>query len=170
MTVDVDPLAQEIEAAFPHREMPREDALTAHDSGCQTCLDLRSDLEQYRGKAITVHLVREIHQELRNLSAEAWLWILPHYLRYGLTPEAEYTGMEIEFLVYSLDPAPEFRKDAFQRLSLMSTAQIDCLIHFLDWCLTRPRWKAYFPESLGRAIDFVSAVKARKVASSEGHE
>lgn len=148
----------EIESAFPFVEMPLGIELSFYKDGCFECDRLRDDLEQYRGKEITVEAIRLIHQEMSILSAKAWQWLLPHYLRFCLTPEAEYNRVETEFLIYNLGPALEFQKDTMQRLSLLNRDQINCLIHFLEWCANHQYWKDYCLEDINKARKFLSKV------------
>ncbi len=98
------------------------------------------------------------YRQMSQLSAKAWRWILPHYLKFCLTPEAEYNRMETEFLIYSLGPTLEFQKETLERLSNLNKAQIDCLIHFLEWCLSQQHWKEYCPEDIERAINFLRTI------------
>ncbi len=80
---------------------------------------------------------------------------MPFYLRFCLTPEAEYNHMETEFLIYNLNPDLKFQRDTLQRLSLFTEVQVRCLIHFLEWCLTKQYWKEYCPDNINRAIEFL---------------
>jgi hypothetical protein len=78
-----------------------------------------------------------ILQALSQLSAIAWRWVLPNYLRFCLAADAEYSRMEMEFFIYNLGPADEFQKDTVERLSKLDRQQMDCLIKFMHWCLSR---------------------------------
>jgi hypothetical protein len=158
--MNIDRLLKEIESAFPSVEMPDASDLTFHKVSCRECEDLRKDFEDYRGKEITGQVIRFFHQEMSLLSAKAWQRILPHYLRFCLTPEAEYNRTETEFLIYSLSPELLFQKDTLQRLSGFNQLQIDCLTHFLDWCFSQQYWKDYCPDELNRAMNFLLTIKA----------
>ena len=148
-------LLDEIESAFPFMEMPLDTDLLFHKKDCFECDDLLADIDQYRGKKITGNAIRVIHQEMSHLSAKTWQWVLPHYLRFCLTPEAEYNRMETEFLIYSLAPSLEFQAETWQRLSLLNKNQINCLIHFLEWCSNHQYWKEYCPDEIDRGINFL---------------
>ena len=155
--MDTNFLSAEIDIAFPPVEMPHGVDLLFHSTGDFESKSLLEDLEQYRSREIDADAIRLVHQEMSNLSAKAWRWILPHYLKFCLTPEAEYSRMEAEFLIYSLGPNAEFQRDTLQRLSLLNADQINCLIHFLEWCAGHPFWKEYFPEDISKAINFLRA-------------
>jgi len=159
MTTDTCVLLKEIESVFPFVDMPGKNEFLFRKNGCFECDGLQSDLEGYRNKEITGEAIRLVHQELSNLSAKGWQWILPHYLRFCLTPEAEYNRMETEFLIYSLSPLPEFEQDTLLRLSLLDKEQINCLMHFLSWCENQQHWKDYCLEDIGRAQKFLSSIK-----------
>jgi hypothetical protein len=161
LNMDNDRLLKEIESAFPFVEMPDAQDLTFHQAGCHECEDLRKDIEDYRGKEITGQVIRFFHQEMSLLSAKAWQWILPHYLRFCLTPEALYDTAATQFLIYNLGPELQFQKDTLQRLSGFNQTQIDCLIHFLDWCLSQQYWKDYCPDAIERGMNFLLTIKAK---------
>ena len=148
-------LLEEIENIFPVVEMPLETELIFHKNSCHECDYLRADLEQYRDKEVTGETIRLVHQVLYHLSAKALAWILPHYLRFCFTAEAEYNQMETEFLIYSLAPTLQFQRETFERLSTLNEAQVDCVICFLEWCLTQEYWKEYCPQELENAISFL---------------
>jgi hypothetical protein len=167
MTTDT--LSQEIASAFPLVPMPLDVDLSFHTNGCDECDDLRKDIDQYRGKPITGELIRLIHQEMSLLSAKAWRWILPHYLQFCLTPAAEYNQMETEFLIYNLRPDLQFQADTLQRLSILNKDQINCLIHFFEWCLNHPKWKEYFHEDIIKALDFLKTIDKQKCNSGSDH-
>jgi hypothetical protein len=150
---DTATLAQEIDEAFPFVDMPPIAELIARD--CTDCEYLAEELERYKGRDINGDAIRLVHQELSHLSAEGWRWILPHYLRFCLTAEAEYNRMETEFLIYNLGPDLEFQTDTTQRLSLLTTDQISCLIDFLAWCQNQEYWKEYCPDNINKAIGFL---------------
>jgi hypothetical protein len=148
-------LLQEIETAFPILEMPSTDSLVIHDASCPDCSDLLIDLESWRGQAITDDEIRLIHQNLSHLSPSTWRWILPHYLRFCLTPIAEYNRMETEFLVYALSPEPEFVEVTWNKLSLLSEKQLACLVWFFEWLANHHFWREYCPENIVSALRFL---------------
>ena len=158
--MDTESLLHEIESEFPLVEMPPDIELSFHKIDCAQCEYLRNDLSEYRNKEITGKEIRSIHQEMSCLSAKAWRWILPHYLKFCLTPEAAYNTMETEFLIYNLGPDLKYQKDTLQRLSQLSKNQISCLIHFLDWCSNQYPWKDYCPEDIAKARSFLCTVMA----------
>ena len=97
-----------------------------------------------------------VHQELYHLSPVGWTWILPHYLRYCLTPEAIYNRFETEFLIYNFAPSPEFEKDAVARLSGLSPAQVRCLYSFFSWLLSDTDWQCSYAQELVSAKAFLA--------------
>ena len=148
----------EIASVFPDVEMPPKTAITFHRDACPECAGLAVDLEEYRGQIIGIQVIRIIHQELVHLSASGWRWILPYYLGYCLTPEAEYSQMETEFLIYALGPALEFQKVTIERLSCLNEKQIVSLIHFLGWCNDQDFWREYCQNDIQRAINFLATI------------
>jgi len=158
--METNTLINEIESVFPEVKMPEGLALSFHKNDCFECEYLRNDLEEYRGKEISGEVIRLLHQELSCLSADGWRWILRHYLKFCLTPEAEYNQMETEFLIYNLGPDEKFEEGTLQRLSGLSQAQLNCIVHFLEWCAEHPFWKDYFPENIAKALNFVQSIKA----------
>ena len=155
MNKKVDSLLIEIEKAFPFIEMPSKDELMFHAENCEECRYLRNDIEKYREKKITGEFIRLVHQELSLLSVKTWGWLLPYYLRFCLTPEAEQNQMEIEYLIYNLSPKEEFTKDTILRLSFLSDIQVLCLIHFLEWLLGDDYWGDYFKKDISAALAFL---------------
>lgn len=151
-------LAKEIDHFFPVIGMPSPENIPAHLDGCSTCAQLASDLNVYRDKPIDAALIREIHQEMSHLSANAWRWVLPHYLRFCLTPEAEYSCFETEFLIYNLVPATEFEVATKARLSLLSDDQVRVLRDFLTHLLSTDYWRNYSPAKLTRGVAFLSEI------------
>jgi hypothetical protein len=162
--MNAEELLAEILEVFPPVEMPAGPELTFHAKGCHQCAYLAEDIENYRGKPIDGEAIRFLHQELSLLSAKAWRWIAPHYLSFCLTPEAEYNGMETEYLIYNLGPDERFREETLQRLSGLNKSQIGCLIHFMEWLASHPDWSEYCPENINKAIKFLSAAQSAATA------
>jgi hypothetical protein len=158
--VTTESLLNEMKVAFPPTKMPSNQELRFHAKGCLQCEFLANDLDDFRGKTIDGAAIRHIHQEMSCLSAKGWAWVLPHYLPYCLTSEAEYNQMETEFLLYNLSPAKKFEADTRKRLSLLSQEQIKCLIHFVEWLQEHPHWSTYCPEEIKSAQEFLHAIDA----------
>src|ERR1051325_5267742 len=116
---DTATVLKRIEGAFPSVDMPLRSELVFHVRSCMQCADLVEDLEQYRGKDVDVNLIRSVYQEMPHLSAKAWRWLLPNYLRFCLTDEAVYSRTETEFLIYNLGPDLQFQVETKQRLSAL---------------------------------------------------
>ena len=158
--VNTEDLLAEMQTAFPPLDMPIETELRFHAEGCDHCAFLARDLAELRGKPIGGAAIRHMHQEMSCLSAKGWAWALPHYLPFCLTPEAEYNQMETEFLVYNLSPEEQFKAETLQRLSLLSSRQVRCLIHFVEWLQVHPSWSVYFPAEIEKALEFLHALDA----------
>ena len=155
-----DPLLTEIETVFPEVPMPVGLDLSFHKDDCGHCTYLRQDLEEFRGKPITGETIRVLHQEMTSLSAAGWRWALPHYLKYCLSNEGRYTQTETEFLIYNLGLELKFQREALQRFGGLNTAQIQCLVHFLEWCSDDPHWSDYCAEDVERALNFMRTINA----------
>jgi hypothetical protein len=155
MPIEADDLLKEIRAAFPQVQMPTKRDLRFHPEDCFQCEHLSEYLDESRGKPVDGAIIRYMHQEMSCLSAKGWLWALPHYLPFCLTPEAEYNRMETEFLIYNLGPGDKYADDTKVRLSALAAPQVRCLVHFLEWLSVNPKWKDYCPEDLSRALQFV---------------
>jgi hypothetical protein len=154
--MDKSSLAKEIISSFPPVEMPSHHDLTFHKKDCWSCEYVAEYLEKNRGKAVDGNIIRYLHQEMSNLSAKSWLWILPHYLPFCLTPEAEHNKMETEFLIYNLGPDQKFVADTIERLSLLNESQINCLVHFLEYCYESPHWKQFaFSNHIPKSLNFL---------------
>ncbi len=153
-------LLVEILTVFPFREMPAGLELRFHRTGCPQCEYLSNDLEEFRGKTIGEVAIRQLHQEMSCLSAQGWAWILPHYLRFCLSKEADFSRMETEFLLYSLSPAEQFRDDTKIRLSLLNMEQISCLIHFVEWLEMHPHWSEYCMAEIQEAKTFLQVLSS----------
>ena len=152
---DTATLLKRIGSAFPSVDLPLRAEIAFHPRGCAQCADLVEDLEPYRGKDVDVSLIRSVYQEMPHLSAKAWRWLLPNYLRFCLTDEAVYSRMETEFLIYNLGPDLRFQVETTQRLSGLSFDQVSCLVEFLEWCLDHEYWSEYCPEDITKAIGFL---------------
>lgn len=134
---------------FPPKEYLVDSTLSKQDYGLQVA----ADLECWRTRVPDDSLLREMHQELRKLSAAATRWIVPHYLRYALTEQAKYSRMEISFFVLSLVArSKEEVQQIVTRLSSMSTEQIGCLAKVLAYLHADPDWAEYMGEDIEAAL------------------
>ena len=159
MTEEPDAQLRKIELAFPFVGMPPVERLISHSAAQRAGVDyLLSELEEYRGKSVTVELIKAIHQELHNLSAEAWGWILPYYLRFCMSEDGLQSGIELEYLIYKFDPKQEFREETIEKFSLLTKKQIKCLIDIVQWCMNDEYWYEYFPDNLQGAMRFLQSV------------
>jgi hypothetical protein len=151
-------LIKEIEGAFPFVQMPISEDLVFHHRDCQQCADMWQDLEEYRGKDVNSEFIRWIHQDLSSLSARSMQWILPYYLRYCVTSEAQYNKMEIEYLIYNLAPAREVVDDTRERYSKLNQLQIKCMINFMEWCLLLDYFSNFLSDEVHKAINFLQSL------------
>src|SRR4051794_18838210 len=122
--MDTETLIGKIREVFPIVEMPTRTELRSHPDECPQCGYLAEHLDENRSRPIDGAMIRYVHQELSCLSAKGWAWMLPHYLPYCLTPEAESNQMETEFLLYNLAPEEQFAAEARVRLSLLTERQL----------------------------------------------
>lgn len=152
-------LQREIDAAFPILDMPSRADIVFHGEECPHCHYLAMDMEDYRNKPVDGKLIRHLHQELSCLSAKGLCWILPHYLSFCLTPEAEYNTMETEFLIYYLSPSPQYQQERLQQLRLLTKKQLRCLTLFLQWCASHPYWRDYCPNNIQTAQQFLQKLE-----------
>ena len=154
-------LSKEIEECFPFLEKPIDSELSFHSEGCHECYFLRTDLEEYAGKELPSDAIRHVHQALTCLSAKGYSWVLPSYLRFCLTDEATYNQMETEFLIYNLGPSEQFQPDTLNRLSRLNQKQINCILHFLEWCNSPEHWaREYCGDEVLSAITFIRKLNA----------
>lgn len=151
-------LLSKIDSVFPVDLSIENHELTFHEKGCRDCDDLRPVLNKLIGKEINGEVINVLHQSLSMLSSKSFLWILPHYMKYCLLPEAEYSQQEAQFLIYNLRPSHDFYSDTRLRLSLLTTSQIDCLIEFLIWCRSRDAYSDYVKD-INQAIKFLTGLK-----------
>ena len=151
-------LIDRINYVFPYIEMPAYRELSFCKPACEQDKGFFEGLELYRDKEITGEVIRLVHQELYLLSGKSWAWILPHYIRYCLTPEGEYNGSETEFLIYNLGPSKRFRSDTKKRLSKLNNSQISCLTDFCYWLLQDPKWRDVSEDDIQQAIDFLRSL------------
>jgi hypothetical protein len=83
-------------------------------------------------------------------------------LPFCLQQDTGYDPMETEFLIYSLAPSQEHEADARIELSGMSRQQLQCLVHFLEWCQSHPHWSDYCPQEIERGIEFLRSLRANE--------
>ena len=158
--MNTEQISNEIERCFTFIEKPEEMKLYFHMGDCAHCSYLREDLKEFGDNELPPDPIRRIHQEMSCLSGEEFRWVLPSYLRYCLTDEAQYNQFETEFLLYHLNPAKKYEADTLERLSKLNQNQIRCLINFLKWCQEQKYWAEYCPDEIERAIHFLSKIKA----------
>ncbi len=156
-------LLRKIELAFPFVEMPPSWSLISNLATQRAGgAELLHELEEYRGRPIDSELLRSIHQDLHSLSAEGWSWILPHYLRFCMSEAGLDSRAELEFLIYKLDPQPDFHQETVTNLRLLTKRQIKCLIDIVRWCMRDEWFSEYFPEDLQGAMRFLNGIYRSK--------
>jgi hypothetical protein len=154
-------LLTEIRAAFPVVAMPPQQDLRFHPDGCAQCRYLSEYLHERRGLPVDGPVIRYMHPEMSCLSAKGWAWALPHYLPYCLTSEAEYNGMETEFLIYNLGCSDEYKDNMRSQLSSLTARQLCCLHHFVEYLSVHPTWSEYCPDEIARALLFMRELENR---------
>ena len=155
MRMNTEALLIEVERVFPHVEKPKGLALSFHKDECAQCQYLRQDLEPYGEPELPPQALRAIYNEMSSLSAEGWRWALPSYLKHCLAVTNTYDDSETEFLIYNLGPALQFQAETLQRLAALNRKQIDCLIHFLEWCSEHEHWGEYCSGNIEQALSFM---------------
>ena len=108
---------------------------------------------------MTFDLLRLVHQNLRKLSPDAYLWFVPYFLQLCLTEEAKYSSFEAEFFVYSLSPAGKMDTSIDIRLSALTSPQILCVMEVLSWMLADKFWGENCPEQIRSALAFLGKEK-----------
>jgi hypothetical protein len=158
-------LAFEIERAFPLVEMPPPEAIRYHPTGCWQCDELAAYLEDHRNnRAGGFTLIDTVWQEMSCLSAQATRWILPHYLRYCLTPEAQEEEMKLENFVFQFSLGKNAEKETPGQFSLLTGEQIRVLIDFLNCLRTSDDWWVEtFTEDLDAGIAFLQELQGGRV-------
>jgi hypothetical protein len=158
-------LLLEIDTVFPPVPKPDGAAVSFHATDCLQCQFVRQDIEKYSDVSLPDDAIRYLHNELSCLSATAWRWALPSYLRRCVTQDAEYDAVETEFLIYNLGPEESFKDETRLRLSALSEQQVRCLLHFLEWCRDHPHWSEYCAEDVSRAATFIASILAERDAA-----
>lgn len=153
-------LIKEVDEVFPPVPKPHGVDLSFHKVGCDECRYVRQDLEGIDGSELPFETLRYLRGELSCLSAKGWRWVLPSYLKHCLTVDSTYDDLETEFLIYNLGPELKYQKETLERLSLLNKSQIECLVHFLQWCEVHPHWSGYCREDIARALAFMRTVRA----------
>lgn len=152
-------LLSEIEEVFPFVHKPSGLALSYHKVGCINCEMLRRDLEAYSKMELPKEVLRYLHNEMGCLSAKGWRWILPSCLRYCVSVDDTCDNLETEFLIYNPGPDLKFQKETMERLSDLNDLQVQCLIHFLEWCSVHPHWSEYCQEDIQRGLAFMETYR-----------
>lgn len=141
--------------------MPWRNDLFALDLREEGDDELADEIQEYEARPVTMDLLRLVHQSLRKLSPDAYLWFVPHYLKLCLTDEGRYSRFEAEFFVYSLSPAGESDTSIEVRLSALKAGQIRCIVEVLSWMLTDEFWGVHCPEQIRSALEFLSRLRPR---------
>lgn len=149
---------------MPMVQKPPARSIMFHESGCFQCEYVRSDLEQYTEPSLPDEAIRYLHNDMSCLSAAGWRWALPSYLKRCITQDL-HDPIETEFLIYNLSPGEEHKAESEQRLSKLSLEQLDCLVHFIEWCNEHPHWSEYCPEEISMAFEFLNSVKESRDAT-----
>ena len=154
-----------IDTAFPLVPKPDQARLTFHSDGCAHCGMVNLYLEEYAGPVLPPKAIRYLCDEMSCLSAVAWRWLLPTYLRQCVAQPSEDLARETEFLIYNLSPDAEDQPDTRARLSDLSPVQLQCLLAFLQWCKEQPRWSEYCPNEISSGQAFLTSMLAQDGAA-----
>ena len=149
-----------VEQVFGFIKKPRGNSISFHKNDCLQCKFLRQELQPYKDMELPYQGIFCVFQDMSCLSAKGWRWVLPSYLRYCLTKEAEISGMETEFLIYNLGPNIGHQTETLERLSDLNQEQINCLLNFLFWCREHDYWSKYYLSDIKRAIGFIQKLRA----------
>ncbi len=157
-------LLEEIERVMPLVPKPSGDSIMFHQSGCDECRYVRDDLEKYSEPSLPNEAIRYLYDEMSCLSADGWRWVLPSYLKRCITQDL-YDPIETEFLIYNLAPEEKYQAESRQRLSALSQEQLECLIHFIEWCKDHPHWSEYCSKEIRAAFEFLQSCKMAPYAN-----
>ncbi len=161
MIIETEWLLREIDLVFPVLPMPVSEELTTHQVDCEDCDDVRKYLNAYRYKAIRDDiLITHLRMWLSTLSPVTYRWILPYYLKFCLNLEWWCVQDAVYFFVFNLGPNPEFERETYSRLQILSIEQVNCLIHFLQWC-TGIEDSVYIEEDIDKAFNFLQKLIAK---------
>jgi hypothetical protein len=139
--MDIEHLRVEIDTVFPFLAMPAREELVFPSPRFIESFEIQEDMEEFRGREFPRKGIRAIHRYLPVLSDKGTCWIFPYLLRFCLSEEAkENSRLETQSLIFSLSPDAEFQVDTLRRFALLSTTQLICLAHFLEWCLQDEYW------------------------------
>lgn len=151
-------ILDEIVRAFDHLEKPAPDRLVPLPFGSIEAAEISKELAEMPNEVSDADLVRTVHRYLCVLSPEAIRWILPTYLKFCvLTAESDTIRKEAASLIFFLSPAEPFKEAARFRLSALTSAELKCIVHFLEWCQADTYWDDDELSRIGDAITFVKA-------------
>ena len=154
---DVKELLAEITVNFPFVEIPDASQFFLLDNYERADFNLVADLASNQHEKGDIP--RLLQLELHAMSPKAWIYALPYFLSYGVTPEAEYTDSEIAFLIFALSPQPEFENASAYKLSELNSKQLQCLLHFFEWCATNEYWAENYSSELEAVSKFLVRVR-----------
>lgn len=166
--MDSESLLEEIDTVFPYIPKPQGLELSFHKAGCFECEYLRKDFEKYREPYLPDEAIRYLYNDLSCLSSNGWLWVFPSYFRYCITKTSGYDDVETEFLIYALSPDLKYQKETIERLSCFSLPQLECLIHFLEWCGEHEHWSEYCSDEIEKGLGFLHSLLNNKFGKKLG--
>lgn len=158
--MDTADVLAEVNRVFPYVEKQTGIDISFHKFDCGHCQYLREDLEEFVGIKLPSKALRTVYGEMSSLSADGWNWILPSYLRHCLSVENNYDDLETEFLIYNLGPDEKYIEETLLRLAVFNIEQVDCIVHFLEWCGCHKHWSEYCPENIEKALAFMRTVRS----------
>lgn len=160
--MELDDLLKLIENAFPYIDKPKLENIPAHNDSCLDYEFVLKKLDKYSGPTLPAEAISYLCDEMNTLSAEATQWVLPSYLRIAISTSAPHDRVP-EFLIYNLGPDGESEKETRQRLALLTTPQIDCLLSVLRYWQKHPHWGEYCPDDLCKAVAFLKSLNPIRV-------
>jgi len=146
-------LSQNIEKVFPCDEIPQKELFFV--THCDSYLDYELFVEAEASIDADYRVSNLLHQELYFLSPAAWRWLLPFFLRYGLTEQSIHNQSEIEFFIYALSSTNGVK----QKLSLLTDEEINCLVSFVLFIKQNSSWAEYFLEDIEAALTFLNTLR-----------
>ena len=157
--MDSSELLRKIESLFPLIDKPARHEISTHNDDCMECRYVRKESAKY-DMEISTEGLRWFHNELSLFSGKGLVWVLTSLLRYCVSVDDTYDGVETEYLIYHLSPAKEYESNTISQLDAFSRDQIDCLISFICWCKNHQYWKDYCLEDIEKAEHFLKKINA----------
>ncbi|WP_373994454.1 DUF6714 family protein [Duganella sp. Root1480D1] len=135
--------------------MPSNELLTLHSDKCSECEYVRENIERFRSSCFGEAGAQVVYLELSHLTAQAWNWMLPHYLRFCISDEAKNESTLTAFFLYQFYPVQKLSQLISHKLFSLNMDQFLCLAHFLTWALNDPIRRDEDGEDIKDSITFL---------------